>query len=233
MSIEAVRTYPAYKPVVYFSKTRYTAKSNLRGSYIGNALGKSIAAKIAFEASLEKSMLSRKYWDELLEKLRKSGGGGSGSSSKFDRIAVSMMLSSFLSTKTIQAMLRNFGGELSSLKNGSEQINNANQSTFIHNIQSFGKTILNNITNILSLIIRKEALPGRLYSALQKTSSFIGILSFQLNKLKQILEEDLKEAIKKLDIKEKIKKIKKEFSNVIDSLMLRISKLIGFKRDFL
>ena len=166
------------------------------------------ASKAAFNASMERAELSQKYWEELLEKLRRAGGGGGGNDKKFDRIAVSMMLSNFLSNKTIQAMLRNFGVELFSLNKIPNQINNTNQNVFINAIQNIGEMILNSITNALSLIVRRDAPLGHLYTALKVLPALIGSLSFQLNKLKEILEEDLKEFIKKLDVKEKIKKIK-------------------------
>ena len=69
------------------------------------------SSRIAFEASMQRAMQNQKYWDELLDKLRKSGGGGGGSDKRFDRIAVSMMLTNFLSNKNLQAILRNVRNE--------------------------------------------------------------------------------------------------------------------------
>ena len=194
------------------------------------------ASKAAFNTSMERAHLNQQYWDELLEKLRKSGGGGGGSGNdkSFDRVAVSMMLSNFLSNKTIQAMLRNFGVELFGSNQNSNQTNNANRNVIPNIIQSIGKFILNSVTNTISLIVRRNTPPERLYNQL---STLIGLLSFQLNKLKEILEEDLKEFIKKLDVKEKIKKIKtfvldffiemkKEIVDVVDLLRSKIVSTI-------
>ena len=185
----------------------YSKRPNLK-LVLNNQL-QANASKAAFNAQMERASLSQKYWEEILEKLRKAGGGGGGGNDKsFDRIAVSMMLSNFLSSKTIQAMLRNFGVELFDLNKISNQIKNTNQNVFISVIQNIGKVILNHLTNALSLIVRKDTPMGRLYTTSNQLSSLIGALSFQLNKLKEILENDLKEAIKKLDVKEKLKKVK-------------------------
>ena len=170
---------------------------------------KVISSKISFQASMEKAMLSQKYWDELLEKLRKGGGGGGGGDTRFDRVAVSMQLMNFLSDKTIQAMLRNFTGEILNLTgNPSGQIQNTNQNPLANVIQRIVSMISLGMTNAFVLIIRRDVPSARLYTVLTQLPVLIGILSFQLNKLKEILEEDLKEFIKKLDVKEKIRKIK-------------------------
>ena len=204
MAVELTKSFQTSRdlPRQILPRTR----ANLR--LVSNNQLQTNASKAAFNASMERAQLSQKYWEELLEKLRRAGGGGGGNDKKFDRIAVSMMLSNFLSNKTIQAMLRNFGVELFGLKNVSNHINNANQNIFINVIQNIGKIVLNCLTNTISLIIRKDAPVGRLYTALSQLSSLIGLISFQMNKLKEILEEDLKECIKKLDVKEKMKKIK-------------------------
>ena len=188
------------------ASTPQTKRPNLK--LISNNQLQTNASKAAFNTSMERAELSQKYWEELLEKLRRAGGGGGGGNDKrFDRIAVSMMLSNFLSNKTIQAMLRNFGVELFSLNKIPNQINNVNKNVFITVIQNIGTVILNGVTNIMSLIVRRDAPTVRLYTISTQLFSLIGILSFQLNKLKEILEEDLKEFIKKLDVKEKMKKI--------------------------
>ncbi|MBI2996718.1 MAG: hypothetical protein HYY52_08465 [Candidatus Melainabacteria bacterium] len=186
-----------------------------------------IASKAMFEASLEKAKLNQKYWDELLEKLRKSGGGGGGDDPHFDRIAVSMMLSNFLSNKKIQAMLRNFTSEfLNTDKNVLKQLQITNQNIFVNVIQKVGNVILNGITNMISLIVCRVAPLGRLYNdVVNKLSSFVMILSFQLNKLKELLEEEFKEAVRKLDVTEKINKVKDFFMDLLTSCLpiLKIS----------
>ncbi|MBI3590293.1 MAG: hypothetical protein HY094_02805 [Candidatus Melainabacteria bacterium] len=169
---------------------------------------RAIASKIAFNASMEKAMLSQQYWDELLEKLRKGGGGGGGSKS-FDRVTVSMMLTNFLSNKTIQAMLRNFTGDSLDIKNNNlNQLHLTNQGVYVNIIQKISNMVLNSVTGFISLIVRRYIPTMRLSVFSNQLSLLIGLLSFQLNKLKEVLEENLKEMIKKLDIKEKIRKVK-------------------------
>ena len=211
MAIELTKSFQTSRGLPWQTLPR--TRPNLR--LVSNNQLQTNASKAAFNTSMERAELSQKYWEELLEKLRRAGGGG-GNDKKFDRIAVSMMLSNFLSNKTIQAMLRNFGVELFGLNKIPNQINNANQNIFINVIQNIGEMILNSITNALSLIVRRDAPLGRLYTALKVLPALIGSLSFQLNKLKEILEEDLKEFIKKLDVKEKMKKMKEQLLNIVE-----------------
>ena len=93
--------------------------------------------------------------------------------------------------------------------NISAQIQNASQNPLANVIQRIGSMLSLSMTNVISFIVRTDTPPARLYSAVtQMISSLALALSFQLNKLKEILEEDLKGFIKKLDVKEKIRKIK-------------------------
>ncbi|OGI07873.1 MAG: hypothetical protein A3F80_00325 [Candidatus Melainabacteria bacterium RIFCSPLOWO2_12_FULL_35_11] len=175
---------------------------------IGNRslLQQSSVSKAALNASMERAELSQKYWNELLEKLRKAGGGGGGGNdNRFDRIAVSMMLNNFLSNKIIQAILRNFGVELFGLNKIPNQINNTNQNMTGNVIQMIGKFVISIATG--SGLLQQIPMVT-IKSLVNHLIGLAGILSFQMNKLKEILEEDLKEFIKKLDIKEKMRKIK-------------------------
>ena len=166
-----------------------------------------IASKIAFQASMEKAQLNQQYWDELLKKLRRSGGGGSDP--KFDRIKVSMQLMNFLSNKNIQAMLRNFNFEFLKLPSNSFNPHHGiNQNVFVLGLQKFSNVIFNNITNMILLIVRRDAPLGRLYGAANRLVFGIESFIFQFNKLKEILEQEFKETIRKLDVKEELKKIK-------------------------
>ena len=188
----------------------YTGRPNLK-LVSSNKLddSRAVASKIAFTAQMERALLNNQYWDDLLEKLRKAGGGGGGGS-QFDRVTVSMQLISFLTDKAIQAIIKNFNTELLKQANDlTNHLQNANQNNFAGLIQKIGNMILNGITNTISIIIHRDTPMGRLYAVSTQLSSLIGGVSFQLNKLKELLEEDLKELIRKLDVKEKIRKVKK------------------------
>ena len=193
---------------------------------------RAVASKIAFNAQMERTLLNNQYWNDLLEKLRKAGGGGGGGS-QFDRVTVSMQLMSFLSDKTIQAMLKNFNSEFSKQTNNFlNQLQNTNQNVFQNIIQKIGNVILNGVTNIMSLIVRRDAPTVRLYTALTQLSSLIGIISFQLNKLKEILEEDLKELIRKLDVKGKIRKIKGALLDFFVGMNKELKDIIKLLNNF-
>lgn len=190
-----------------------------------------LASKIAFEAQMEKSLLNKKYWDELLEKLRKSGGGGGGYDKRFDQIAVSMMLTNFLRNKVVQAMMRNLNNEFLRLFGNLDKF--MQQDIFnglISNFQTVGKTILQRVTNLISLIIRRDVALLHLYKASTQLSSLIGILSFQLNKLKEFIEEHLKKIIR--NVKKKIKNIQTALTNFFIELEEKIINGIGFLKGY-
>ena len=181
MAVEMTRTPIIPNRVI--SKYVSVGRPNLR--LVDNS--KVISSKISFQASMEKAMLSQKYWNDLLEKLRKGGGGGGGDT-RFDRVAVSMQLMNFLSDKTIQAMLRNFTGEILNITgNISGQIQNASQNPLANVIQRIGSMISLSMTNVILFIVRRDVPSAHLYTVSTQLSSLIGILSFQLNKLKEIL----------------------------------------------
>ena len=227
MAVEMTRTPIIPNRVI--SKYVSVGRPNLR--LIDNS--KVISSKIAFQASMEKAVLSQKYWNDLLEKLRKGGGGGGGGDTRFDRVAVSMQLMNFLSDKTIQAMLRNFTGEILNITgNISGQIQNASQNLLVKAIQKIGSMISLSMTNVISFIIHRDMPSARLYVVSTQLSLLIGILSFQLNKLKEILEEDLKEFIKKLDVKEKIRKIKTAVLDFFVEIISRMKQELKWKNIF-
>ncbi len=200
MAIQSIAVINAYRPVRRNGNASWQAH---KPTITQNA------SKLSFEASMERSQLNQRYWDELLKKLRKSGGG-SGGSNQFDRIAVSMMLTNFLSNKAIQALLRNFIGE--SL-NQNLNVVNLHQSSvqnriisFIQIMYDFTSPLINNISSLANAM---KSLSSKAYLKLSsELSGILTILSFQLHKLKEVLEQDFKEAIRKLDVKEKLKKIR-------------------------
>ena len=179
---------------------------------------------------MERAILNRQFWDELMEKLRKAGGGGGGSLD-FDRIKVSMQLISFLSNKTIQAMLNNlkfevFGTSNNVLNKVSTQSNFAGN--VIQFVTSFTLNIISSLIGNLGKIVNIQNISKSVTNTL---SVFAGILSFQLNKLKEILLEDLKEIIRKLDVKEKIRKIKIALRDFFVELREETLSVIEFVRS--
>lgn len=202
-------------------------QTHLRGNslkYVDklNDQARANASKAAFQTGLERALLNKKYWDDLLEKLRKMGGGG-GSDLKFDRIAVSMQLMNFLSNKMVQALIENWNKEfLRLLNNLPNQIKNTTQNILLPALQNIGKVFFGGLTNIFLLIVHRDARQGRLYNMPQQMFAFIGILSFQLNKFKELL--------KGIDFKKGIKKIKKtivDFFVEMKDEILYIAKVLN------
>lgn len=173
------------------------------------------ASDAALKASLERTKLNNDYWEKLLEKLRKSGGGGSGNNKSFDRIAVSMMLSNFISKKAALNLFRNFTSEKFALDTTVKFFDSRKQDSFDNFIKIVGKFIAPQILSVGLLLKVPVLISQKLTTQL---ISILGILSFQLNKLKEILEEDLKESIRKLDVKTKLKEVKTTLTNAVVSL---------------
>ncbi|OGI20730.1 MAG: hypothetical protein A3B68_09335 [Candidatus Melainabacteria bacterium RIFCSPHIGHO2_02_FULL_34_12] len=226
MVIEAARSItiiPRRSTSQYF----YSGKPNLKLIDTGRA----IASKAAFEASLQRSQLSQKYWDELLEKLRKAGGGGGGSSN-FDRVTVSMQLMNFLSNKAILAILKSFNVEFLKLTNNiSEQLQKPSQNQFLAGIQKIGFTIFSGIAFIVATVIRKGLLQQAPTGMKLQIPALAVSVSFQLNKLKEILEEELKELIKKLDVKEKIRRLKASVTDFFVEMKREIINVVEWLKS--
>ena len=201
---------------------------------------RTIASKISFQATMERASLSQKYWNDLLEKLRKAGGGGGGSDPKFDRVAVSMSLMNFLSNKTIQAILRNFTGDFLNSQNlPTDQKSILNFTAAVNALQLGNFSIKHLLFSVLTIgAMSIKTLTKPINSLGTQLIGLISTVSFQLNKLKEILDQELKEAIRRLDVKEKMKKIKtvlidffvemrKELLDVIDCVKDNLNKIVN------
>ena len=188
-------------------------------------------AEAAFKASLEQSRLNNEYWEKLLEKLRKSGGGGSGDNKNFDRIAVSMILSNFLSKKAALHLFRNFTSERFDLNNMPQFIDTGKQISFDNIVKIIGKLVSPFILSTGLLLKAPVAISQKITTQML---SLLSILSFQLNKLKEILEEDLKESVRKLDIKTKLKEIKTELLDFFVEIKESVFNFVGLvlSKDF-
>ena len=172
-------------------------------------VSKSIASDSSFKAAMQRVLVEKKIWEDFLEKLRKSGGGGGGSLRRIDRIAVSFMLMNFLSDKTMKALMQNFNIEfLKQLAFSDDKPIHSPTVNFISQVTFF---IANTAASILASVVNSPVIQnvGNMLSALVKGISSLAIaFSFQLNKLKELLEKELNEAIRKLDFKEKLRKLK-------------------------
>ena len=197
-------TSAGYKPVGAHSRVPLNRTGTAYSTSKNNVQAK--GAETALKASLERARLNNEYWEKLLEKLRKSGGGG-GDSKSFDRITVSMMLSNFLSKKAALNLFRNFTSERSDLNNLPQFIDTGKQISFDNVVKVIGKLASPFIFSAGLLLKIPVVISQRITAQI---ISLLGILSFQLNKLKEVLEEDLKESVKKLDVREKIKTAKSE-----------------------
>ncbi len=215
MAVQSIR-YPnqlIYRDLPRHVSTHVSTKTNgsrqRRSSQPINNHLQQTSSKIVFETSMQRAQLNQQYWEELLKRLRKGGGGG-GSNSQFDRIAVSMMMTNFLANKAIQALLRNFLNEFSDMNNHIQNQALVLDKNVETRLVAFLRQGLTSIVNIflpsLSSIVAKIASYKPVISI--TLSSHLIAFAFQLNKLKEALEEDFKEKVRKLEIKEKMKQIK-------------------------
>lgn len=186
---------------------------------------KSTSSKLSQEAAFLKALENKKYWDEILEKLKKSGGGGGSNDRRFDRIVVSMMLTNFLSNKMIQALMRNLKIEFENLiidiprlqiKNSNNQLIN-----FVSSVYKFSTLAL----ELIQATLIKFTNINMIQKTMKVFNEFAGLVSFQLNKLE--------DSIKRLDVKEKIKKIKTKVVDYFIELREEIFDTLDFLKSCL
>lgn len=194
---------------VYAPKRSYSQISN-RILNTKSDFSKSSAQNEAFKVAMERVLIAKKIWEDFLEKLRKSGGGGGGSLRRIDRIAVSMMLSTFLSDKMVKALIENLNFEF--LKQTAFMNNSINQNPLFQSVLKLGNIFVNSLINTGTQIAKSPIVQniGKNISNFLRQVSILAIaFSFQLNKLKELIEKELDEMIKKLDIKTRVNNIKK------------------------
>ena len=163
---------------------------------------------ISYNTALERTMQSQREWAEFLRKLREGGGGGGGGSRRYDKIAMSMKWINFLSGKLIQNLMQNAKMLPLLTHTNTIQTKNINQSYSLNLIQKAGFFLSKGLSNIISLLARNNLLINTQKTFLLISKEFneiLQIVSFQLNKLKEVLEQELKEATRKMDIREKTK----------------------------
>ena len=190
---------------------------------------KKASQETAFKVLLEKTGLSNKLWADYLEKLRKAGGGG-GSDSKFDRIAVSMMLSNFLSNKQIRELINNLTREFVSVCENLFDKNpqlNINFLLPLKQITKLGINILSNLSNALFNKNLLNVLNINLKNFSLLVLGFLVMASSSFHKLKEIIEEELRKAIKKTKIKNKLNKIEGLICNFVVDLKELIKKIFS------
>lgn len=175
----------------------------------------------AFRAMMDRTLQQQKIWEEILRKLREGGGGGGGSSRRYDKIAMSMKWTNFLSGKLIQNLMQSAKSLPSQISTNITQTKNINQNQPLNFIQKAGLFLSKNLSNIISSLTRSNFLTTTqktLSSISKEFNEILQIVSFQLNKLKEFLEQEFKEATRKMDLKEKVK-------SIIDFFVIGLKKL--------
>lgn len=220
-----------YQPVQ--RSTSHRMRGNLHVINNNSDIAKSIVSQAAFQASLERMILQKKIWEDFLDKLRKGGGGG-GSMRRLDRIAVSFMLMNYLSDKAIKAMLENLNLEF--LK--SQSMQNSGLVGTLRATSLLNATSVLRVTSvqfIIALIKNSgiQNIPKAFLAVKLQLSGLLAAFSFQLNKLKEVIEEELKEAIRKLDVKEKMKKIKERLADLFAGFKSYVLDVLENFWDFL
>ena len=200
---------PIHRGVVNHTPTLHVVNHN-------SDIAKSNASQAIFQAAMNRMILQKKIWEDFLEKL-KQGGGGGGSMKRLDRIAVSFMLMNYLSDKAMKAIMENLN--MAFLKsNGMQNPGEIGNQDIIGNIVlKTGANILNIITNTMNMMIKNSG-AQMLFAYIKSgvvalhAAPLLAALSFQLNKLKEVIEEELKESLRKLDVKEKMERIKEKLT---------------------
>ena len=218
----------ARSPQVTYTPVTRASRSHYRGSVVSFDRVRESASKAAFNTSMQRAIMNQKYWEDILEKLRKAGGGGGGGS-RFDRITVSMQLMDFITKKMISSILENVkAGSLKTegLKTGSGDKN------FISVISSI---IPQNVKNVfIPIIANLNTQVKNIFSITTKTiSSVLMAFSAQMNKLKQLIEEDLKNIFEKLNIKGKLKKVQTVLFEFFVEMKEEVKNAVEFIKNFL
>ncbi|MBI1858606.1 MAG: hypothetical protein HYR97_05795 [Candidatus Melainabacteria bacterium] len=193
----------------YIPRKASTGQTSTRTLNLRLDVSKSIASDGAFKAAMQRILVEKKIWEDFLEKLRQSGGGGGGSLRRIDRIAVSFMLMNFLSDKTMKALMQNFNIEF--LKQLAFSNDKSTQNPVVNFISQATFLIAHTVASIVASVVNSPVVQniGNMISTVVKGVSSLAVyFSFQLNKLKELLEKELNEAIRKLDLKEKLQKLK-------------------------
>src|SRR3989338_145325 len=161
-------------------------QSSYRGTFNFN-----ISSKVSQETALLKALENKKYWDELLEKLRKSGGGG-GNDSRFDRIAVSMMLSNFLTNKMLLALMRNLKIGFGNILANTPDPKAKNLKTQFINFVSTTYKMFTSTLGSMQILFTRFTSTNMIQKTVRLFNEIAGIVSFQMNKLKEIIDEKIK-----------------------------------------
>lgn len=168
-----------------------------------------IASKEAYKASFE-NMMQRITQERIDDERKRKMGGGGGSIRRFDRIAVSMMLSNFLSNKTIQAMINNMNSIFLKTQDLNNLLRRLADNKFINSSIKWISIAFSGINNFIVGLKSKLGFESILKQSLpfiKELNKFAQAFSFHLNKFKKILKDDMKEKIKKLNIKNKVLKV--------------------------
>lgn len=206
----------------------FVSRSNFRSNVVSFDKSRESASKAAFNAAMQRAQTNQQYWNDLLEKLRKSGGGGGGGS-RFDRVTVSMQLMDFITKKMISSILENL--KMGSLKSETT-VNNSSEKNIISLISS---SIPQNIKNVfIPIVVNISTQVKNVFLSTSKMiSSILIAFSAQINKLKQLIEDDLKNMFEKLNIKGKLKKVQTILFDFFVEMKEEIKNTINFIKSFL
>lgn len=206
----------------------FVSRSNFRSNVVSFDKSRESASKAAFNAAMQRAQTSQQYWNDLLEKLRKSGGGGGGGS-RFDRVTVSMQLMDFITKKMIAAMMGSLKTE--SLKGEAPTVHIDNKN-IISNILSM---LPQNIKNIFIPVFANFNSQMKNISSMttKMVSNILVAFSAQINKFKELIEKDLKDILEKLNIKGKLKKVQTILFDFFVEMKEEIKNTINLIKNFL
>ena len=193
-----------------------------------NLSSKLISENETFKAMLERILLQRKQWEEFLERLRKSGGGG-GNLKTIDRIAVSFMLSSFLNNKIMKALIEHFNFEFLKQLMSQAKKNEINIPVLVFTVLLkilTGSKAQNTNSNIIT-----KTLTGSISQLKKEILTLAIAFAFQLNKLKDILQEDFRQTLKKISIRKRLLEFKEVFAEILMEIKDEVLNILELFKD--
>lgn len=197
--------------------------------------GRSVASKDANKAAFE-SYMARMIQEKIEDEKRKRQGGGGGGLREFDRIAVSLMLTNFLSSKTILAMINNFNKDFMKAQDSSKLFNDlTSKSPLFSSLAKLSFSFVSMISVVIGNIgkaVGIQSVPKMVNQLNMQLGALAGAFIGNLKKMKESLEKEIREKLRKLGIKDKLLKVKEAVFDFIVEMKEEVEQTLEMLKSY-